>query len=260
MHDGVVLHGAFGEEFILTSWMDATRFQRACAVDHHSVGSVFHRLTFLNRHVFEQHRSNILSLTEMSSPLGSRRMSDGELQHMILDHLTRSGRLILVDEGLHLPPCGVGPKPESPDGAGPPDAGSEWSGESKKWTQEKKLQSMHPELRPLVKAVIEGLAKRGFQPFIFYGWRSVTKQLDIVKKGHSPVKFSFHNVQKKDGTPDAYAADIVDKRWLWNRRQWRTATGRRWVRRPRSRTCTGVETGRSRGRTGLTCNLSPTPS
>ena len=45
---------------------------------------------------------------EMSSPFGSRRMSDGERQRMILDHLTRSGRLILVDDGLHLPPCGVG--------------------------------------------------------------------------------------------------------------------------------------------------------
>jgi hypothetical protein len=215
VRDGVVLHGAFGEEFILTSWMDATRFQRACAVDHHSVGSVFHRLTFLNRHVFEQHRSNILSLTDMSSPLGSRRMSDGELHQMILDHLTRSGRLILVDEGPHLQPCGIGPKREASELTGPPDAGPGWSGDARSWSQEKKYQSMHPELRAPVKAVIEALAKRGFHPEICYGWRSVAKQAEIVKKGSSPVTFSFHNIQKKHGTPDSYAADIIDHRWGW---------------------------------------------
>jgi hypothetical protein len=31
------------------------------------------------------------------------------------------------------------------------------------------------------------------------------------------VTFSFHNIQKKDGTPDAYAADIVDRRRAWNK-------------------------------------------
>jgi hypothetical protein len=144
VHDGVVLHGAFGEEFILTSWMDATRFQRACAVDHHSVGSVFHRLTFLNRHVFERHRSNILSLTDMSSPLGSRRMSDGELHQMILDHLTRSGRLILVDEGLHLQPCGIGPKPEASELTGPPDAGPGWSGDSRAGRRRRSIRACTP--------------------------------------------------------------------------------------------------------------------
>ena len=29
------------------------------------------------------------------------------------------------------------------------------------------------------------------------------------------MTFSFHNATNKDGTPCAYAADIVDKRWLW---------------------------------------------
>jgi peptidoglycan L-alanyl-D-glutamate endopeptidase CwlK len=29
------------------------------------------------------------------------------------------------------------------------------------------------------------------------------------------VRFSFHNAQRPDGTPNAYAADIVDERWGW---------------------------------------------
>ncbi len=30
------------------------------------------------------------------------------------------------------------------------------------------------------------------------------------------MKFSFHNATTSDGTPRAYAADIVDRRWLWH--------------------------------------------
>jgi hypothetical protein len=93
--------------------------------------------------------------------------------------------------------------------------GTGWSGDSSKWSQEKKQLSMHPDLRPKVTAVLAGLARRGFQPKIFFAWRSVAVQLDIFKKGHTKVKFSFHNAQQKDGTPNAYSADIVDARWGW---------------------------------------------
>ena len=168
MHGKVVLRGGFGEEFILTSWMDATPFQRACALEPHTAEHKLHHLLALNRHALELHRPNILSLSGMSSFL-AHRIDDAELRQMVLDRLARGGRLILVDEGLHLP-CGVGFKPES---------------------------------------------KRNFQPIIFFGWRSVASQLEILKKHHTNVKFSFHNVTKKNGTPDAYAADIVDKRWCW---------------------------------------------
>jgi hypothetical protein len=71
-------------------------------------------------------------------------------------------------------------------------------------------------LRPKVTAVLEALARRGFQPKVFFGWRSVAVQLEIFKKGHTKVKFSFHNAQLKDGTPNAYAADIIDARYAWS--------------------------------------------
>lgn len=93
--------------------------------------------------------------------------------------------------------------------------GLEWSGDSARWSQEKKLQSLHADMRPKVTAVMSGLTQRGFQPKIVYAWRSVAAQLEIVKKGNSSLKFSFHNVQHKDGTPNAHAADIVDSRWAW---------------------------------------------
>ena len=90
-----------------------------------------------------------------------------------------------------------------------------WGGDSARWTQEKKLQSLDPVFRVKVKGVVDALSTRGFQPKIFYGWRSVAVQQELFKKGRSKVRFSFHNAQKPDGTPNAYAADVIDRRWGW---------------------------------------------
>jgi peptidoglycan L-alanyl-D-glutamate endopeptidase CwlK len=97
----------------------------------------------------------------------------------------------------------------------PPTTKAEWSGDSAKWTQDKKLQSMNPELRPKVVKVLEKLTEKGFQPKIFFGWRSVAVQLELYENKKSKVKFSFHNAQTKEGIPNSYAADIIDKRWAW---------------------------------------------
>jgi hypothetical protein len=97
-----------------------------------------------------------------------------------------------------------------------PVAVQQWSGDSSQWSQEKKLASLTPALRPKVSEVLAALTKRGFQPKIFFGWRSVAVQLELLKKGNTTVSFSFHNAQKTDGTPDAHAADIIDSRYAWN--------------------------------------------
>ena len=93
---------------------------------------------------------------------------------------------------------------------------AQWSGDSAQWLQDKKLQSMNLSLRPKVQAVLEALTQRGFQPKIFYGWRSVAVQLQLFQQGNSKVKFSFHNAQRPDGTPNSYAADIIDSRYGWS--------------------------------------------
>ena len=98
----------------------------------------------------------------------------------------------------------------------PPEEKGQWTGNSAGWSQEKKLKSMNPQFSTKVATVLAELKKRGFQPKVFYGWRSVKVQLELHKKGRSKVKFSFHNAQKKDGTPNAYAADIIDSRWAWS--------------------------------------------
>jgi peptidoglycan L-alanyl-D-glutamate endopeptidase CwlK len=108
------------------------------------------------------------------------------------------------------------------DGAPPPPVASVrgaayWSGDSARWTEDKKIESLNPLLRPKVQRILTALHSQGFMPKVFYGWRSVAVQLEIYNQGHSKVKFSFHNAQKPDGTPNSYAADIVDSRYAWNK-------------------------------------------
>ncbi|MCX7099561.1 MAG: glucosaminidase domain-containing protein [Methylococcales bacterium] len=90
-----------------------------------------------------------------------------------------------------------------------------WSGDSSQWSQEQKLESLNPIFREKVKTLLEKMKGRGFLPKIFYGWRSVAVQLDLYNKKRTKVKFSFHNAQLPNKTPNSYAADIVDKRWGW---------------------------------------------
>lgn len=97
----------------------------------------------------------------------------------------------------------------------PPESTINWNGDSSQWSQAKKIQSLAPPMRPKVTTVLEELEQRGFQPKIFFAWRSVAVQLELFRKGHTTVKFSFHNAQLRDGTPNAYAADIIDRRWAW---------------------------------------------
>ncbi|ETX04127.1 MAG: peptidoglycan-binding protein [Candidatus Entotheonella gemina] len=92
----------------------------------------------------------------------------------------------------------------------------QWTGDSRKWSEEKKLQSLNAQFRPKVSTLLNALRLRGFQPKLFYGWRSVAVQQELYKKGRSKVRFSFHNAQAPSGVPNAYAADIIDKRYAWS--------------------------------------------
>lgn len=91
----------------------------------------------------------------------------------------------------------------------------EWSGDSSKWSQEQKLKSLNPEFKSKVVVLLAKLKESGFVPSIFYGWRSVAVQSALYSSGRSQVKFSFHNAQREDGTPNSYAADIIDSRFGW---------------------------------------------
>jgi hypothetical protein len=75
---------------------------------------------------------------------------------------------------------------------------------------------MNFDLRARTQTVLDALRAKGFRPKIFFAWRSVAVQLELFHRGVTRVKFSFHNAQERDGTPNAFAADIVDERWGWS--------------------------------------------
>src|SRR5450755_2002573 len=62
---------------------------------------------------------------------------------------------------------------------------AQWNGDSALWSQDKKIASMNPLLRPKVKAVLAALAGSGFKPQVYYGWRSVAVQLKLYQEGNS---------------------------------------------------------------------------
>jgi len=204
----------------------ASLLERGSALDHREAMRLLDTVLSGGQWDREGQRHTLLALADVPS-FDARSYSTASLRKIILERLGWAGPLIMVRDEKHLPPCGVGKKPAaSPIEKAAPHHGkhaenaaiSQWAGDSARWTQEKKLLSMHPDLRPKVTAILAALTKRGFQPKIFFGWRSVAVQLEIFKKKHTKVKFSFHNVQHKDGTPNAYAADIIDSRYAWSKK------------------------------------------
>ena len=99
--------------------------------------------------------------------------------------------------------------------AAAPALQQDWRGDSSKWSEEKKLASLDSRMRAKTKRILALLRDKGFKPRIFFAWRSVAVQQELVANENSTVTFSFHNAQKKNGTPNAYAADIIDRRWAW---------------------------------------------
>lgn len=86
---------------------------------------------------------------------------------------------------------------------------------SNQLSQEEKINTLDVKMRPKVRAVLKEMTALGFQPKIYFAWRSLYEQKEIVAAGNSKVNFSFHTAYK-DGVPNAYAVDIIDKRWAWS--------------------------------------------
>ena len=91
----------------------------------------------------------------------------------------------------------------------------DWSGESRRWPEDKKLRSMDPVLAQKVDIILQNMRKRGFRPKVFYAWRSVQVQKSLKNKGSSNISFSYHNNEMKKNTPASMGADIVDSKILW---------------------------------------------
>jgi hypothetical protein len=72
-------------------------------------------------------------------------------------------------------------------------------------------------MRPKVAAILADLESHGWQPIIDGAvHRSAAEQAQLVRAGHSHVRFSFHNCSSRTGAPESLAADITDARWGWD--------------------------------------------
>lgn len=167
----MILQGWHGDEYVLTSFVGAS-VDRACALARHEAGHALHFALSHDRDRLRLRRPEILSLLNHGS-FDAMRLIDDDLQRQLVDEVTRTGRLLLIRDPYDAPSCGTDthahPAEHQVDPKKPKSEGK-WGGNSAHWPQEKKLESMHPDLRPRVQGVLKGLAARGFQPMIFYGW------------------------------------------------------------------------------------------
>lgn len=72
----------------------------------------------------------------------------------------------------------------------------------------KAFNSLEPKFRPIVLEILKQLEAKGWQPIVAEGRRTVAQQREKVKLGYSKTMNSYHLT--------GMAADIVDKRYMWN--------------------------------------------
>jgi hypothetical protein len=72
----------------------------------------------------------------------------------------------------------------------------------------KALNSLQPKFKPIVLEILTRLEAKGWQPIVAEGLRTVEQQREKVRLGYSQTMNSYHLT--------GMAADIVDKRYLWN--------------------------------------------
>lgn len=73
-----------------------------------------------------------------------------------------------------------------------------------------RLGECFPSFAERVGKVIDDMEAENFRPRIQDGYRTPADQLRAFEKGNSLVKFGFHNVTAKDGTPQSLAVDLID--------------------------------------------------
>jgi hypothetical protein len=158
----MILRGWLGDEYVLTPFVGASVVDRACAIARHETGHALHFALSHDRDRLRLRRPEILSLLDHSG-FDAMRLSDEDLHRQLVDAVTRTGRLLLIRDSYDAPSCGADTHSHAGehqvDPKKPEDEGK-WGGNSAHWSQEKKLESMHPDLRPRVQGVLKGLAAR----------------------------------------------------------------------------------------------------
>ena len=80
------------------------------------------------------------------------------------------------------------------------------------WSETRKVDSLAMPLRLRVRALLPWLQSQGWEPRVWYGWRSRETQAELVRRGVSKTLDSRHCIGLEG---DAEAFDIVDRRYGW---------------------------------------------
>src|SRR4051794_37160428 len=115
MRRRMVLEGTHGDEYVLTPYVGASRVDRACALDRHEAGPALQTALSRDRHGLRLRRPEILSLLDHSS-YDARMLRDEVLRAQLVDHVTRTGRLLLIRDHHDAPSCGTDPDDHHPAG------------------------------------------------------------------------------------------------------------------------------------------------
>lgn len=78
---------------------------------------------------------------------------------------------------------------DQPDPYRDPEGWRKWA---MGWSQQEKLDTLHPLLRSRVEAIFDDLRELGWAPEINYGWRHPAVQASLVAEGYTKTKWSYH--------------------------------------------------------------------
>lgn len=73
-----------------------------------------------------------------------------------------------------------------------------------------RLSEMHAPTAARMRTVLDRMEAQGFRPRIQDAWRSPADQLLAYQRGHSGVRFGFHNVTGSRGVKESLACDVLD--------------------------------------------------
>ncbi len=141
--------------------------------------------------------------------------------------------------------------------AAAPGLQNDWSGDSSRWSEEKKLASLDRRMRPKVVRVLAALKAQEFKPKIFLPGALLPSSRKSMRKEilrYASVSITLRRKMERR-TPMRWTSLIDVGRGAKRRRK--TAFGKHWARPEKRKVFIGEEIGAA-SKTGRICNSTPT--
>src|SRR4051812_18500609 len=107
MRRGMILEGSHGDEYVLTRSVGASAIDRTCALERNEAEHALRLALSRGRQALRLRRPEILALLDQHSSYDARMFTDEVLHEQLFDHVTRTGRLLLIRDHEDAPSCGT---------------------------------------------------------------------------------------------------------------------------------------------------------